>query len=182
MKPFDVLCFQYSLHIEEENQPLKHKDFFGYGDCREKFIQSILENVPKAGSVLVYNMEGAEKLRLHQLAEQFPQYSESLKQICDRMIDLSKPFEAGLIYDNHMRGHYSLKNVLPCFTNTYSYKQLSIKDGLHAVKAYRIFEKANKEEQRQLRESIRTYCQMDTFAEYIVYHGILNLLKEKENA
>lgn len=58
-------------------------------------------------------MEGAEKLRLKQLGEQFPKYKEQLDQICDRMIDLSKPFECGLFYDNRMRGHYSLKKVLP---------------------------------------------------------------------
>ncbi len=57
-------------------------------------------------------MEGAEKLRLIQLGEQFPQYADDLAQIYDRMIDLSKPFECGLYYDNRMHGHYSLKNIL----------------------------------------------------------------------
>lgn len=182
MKPFDVLCFQYSLHIENKNQKLIHKDFFDYGDCRESFIRSILKNVPKTGSILVYNREGAEQLRLNQLAEQFPSYKKDLDRICDRMVDLSKPFEAGLIYDNRMRGHYSLKNVLPCFTDTYSYEELSIQDGLHAVNAYRIFEKASEATRRTIRRDIRTYCRMDTFAEYIVYHGILKLEKENENA
>ncbi len=179
LKPFDVICFQYSLHIETKDGKLSHTDFFDYGDCREGFIQSLIQSVPKEGSILVYNMEGAEKLRLKQLSEQFPQYKENLKQIYDRMIDLSKPFECGLFYDNRMRGHYSLKNVMPVFTDDYSYYDLSINDGLQAVKAYRIFENADEEQRNHLRNNIRLYCKMDTFAEYIVYHGLLKLDQEE---
>ncbi|MDO4466038.1 MAG: DUF2779 domain-containing protein [Bacillota bacterium] len=182
MKPFDVLCFQYSLHIEQEDGTLEHRDFFDVQDCREAFILSILENVPENGTVLVYNMEGAEKLRLMQLAEQFPQYASQLKQICDRMVDLSKPFELGKYYHNKMRGHYSLKSVLPVFTEEYSYSDLSVKDGLKAVRAYREFATSSQEEQEIIREDIREYCKMDTFAEYIVYHGLENLIKENKNA
>ncbi len=178
MKPFDVLCFQYSLHIEPENEPLYHKDFFDTGDCREAFIQSLLKDIPEKGAILVYNMEGAEKLRLQQLAVQFPQYKEQLDAICDRMVDLSKPFEAGLFYDNKMRGHYSLKNVLPVFTDEYSYKQLNIQDGMDAVFSYRNMEKVDKDQQEQIRESIRKYCRMDTYAEVIIYHGLMAIDKE----
>lgn len=178
LKPFDVLCFQYSLHIENEKGELKHLDFFDYGDCREGFIQSLIQSVPKEGSILVYNMEGAEKLRLRQLSEQFPQYAQDLKQIYNRMIDLSKPFECGLFYDNRMRGHYSLKSVMPIFTNDYSYADLSINDGLQAVQAYRVFENADEDQRNLLRNNIRLYCQMDTMAEYIVYHGLLEMDKE----
>lgn len=178
MKPFDVLCFQYSLHVEDEDQNLTHLDFFNYGDCREAFIQSLIASVPKTGSILVYNMEGAEKLRLIQLGEQFPQYADDLAQIYDRMIDLSKPFECGLYYDNRMHGHYSLKNILPIFTDSVSYNQLSIKDGLNAVYAYRNFEKADEQKRSIIRQNIRTYCQMDTYAEYVVYHGLLKAVKE----
>lgn len=178
LHPFDVICFQYSLHIERENEPLQHLDFFASKDCRRAFIESLIKDIPKEGSILVFNMEGAEKLRLQQLSEQFPEYKVELNEICSRMIDLSKPFEAGLFYDNRMRGHYSLKNVLPVFTDEYSYHQLQIKDGMDAVYAYRNYDSSTPEEKRQIRENIRNYCKMDTFAEYVVYHGLLNLDKE----
>ncbi len=178
MKPFDVLCFQYSLHIEREDEPLYHTDFFGVKDCREAFIQSLIKDIPKEGTILVYNMEGAEKLRLQQLAEQFPQYKEQLDAICARMIDLSKPFESGIYYSNVMRGHYSLKTVLPAFTDDYSYQQLQIKDGMKAVHAYRTFEETDEKEKIEIREDLRRYCKMDTFAEYVVYHGLKNLYRK----
>ncbi|MBB5183343.1 DUF2779 domain-containing protein [Catenisphaera adipataccumulans] len=179
MRPFDVLCFQYSLHIEEKDKPLRHEDFFESGDCREAFVKSLIEKIPASGTILVYNMEGAEKLRLTQLAEQFPQYAEKLKTICGRMVDLSKPFEAGLLYDNRMRGHYSLKSILPVFSDQYSYQELPVSDGMDAVQAYREFANADPEKQTKIREAIRTYCSLDTLAEYIVYHGLLDLNKEE---
>ena len=172
MKPFDVLCFQYSLHIESESKELTHFDFFGSSDCRVDFIESLIANVPKEGSILVYNMEGAEKLRLIQLSEQFPQYAKELEQIYSRMIDLSKPFEHGIFYDSKMRGHYSLKNVLPVFSDTYSYQDLEIQDGMCAVHAYRTYDMVDAEQREQICENIRTYCAMDTFAEYVVFHGL----------
>ncbi len=178
MKPFDVLCFQYSLHIEDSDGSLRQVSFFDTNDCREAFIQSLLKEIPKSGSILVYNMAGAEQLRLIQLSEQFPKYKEELKQIWTRMVDLSKPFEAGLFYDNKMRGHYSLKNVLPAFSDTYSYTELDIKNGLNAVDAYRLFDKSDIQKQEEIRKNIEQYCQMDTFAEYIVYHGLKNLTEE----
>lgn len=173
MKPFDVLCFQYSLHIEDKNYPLKHFNFFGTKDCRKEFIESLLQNLPKTGTILVYNMEGAEKLRLLQLANQFEEYREELENICSRMIDLSKPFECGLFYNNKMRGHYSLKSILPVFSKNVSYKDLDIQNGMSAVYAYRTYDSIDDNEKKNIQKSISTYCALDTYAEYIVYHGLL---------
>lgn len=182
MKPFDVLCFQYSLHVENKGEKLKHYNFFDTGDCRKNFIESLIHDIPKEGTILVYNMEGAEKLRLIQLGNQFPEYKEQLESIWTRMKDLSKPFETGCFYDNSMRGHYSLKKVLPVFSEKVSYTDLEIQNGLNAVWIYRTFNDSNEEDRDKIRNDISNYCAMDTYAEYVVYHGLLKLLKEDENA
>lgn len=179
MKPFDVLCFQYSLHVENKDGQLSHHDFFSTGDCRKKFIESLIDNVPKEGTILVYNMEGAEKLRLKQLAFQFPEYKEELESIWNRMMDLSKPFELGIFYDNKMRGHYSLKNLLPVFSDDISYSNLEIQNGMNAVFAYRTYDQATMQQKQFISGEIRRYCAMDTYAEYIVYHGLLKTIKEE---
>ena len=77
----------------------------------------MINDLPKEGSILVYNMEGAEKLRLIQLAKQFPQYKDELQQIWERMVDLSLPFSSGNIYDLRMEGMYSLKKLVPIFSD-----------------------------------------------------------------
>lgn len=169
MHPYDVLTFQYSLHIEDKDGNLRHEEFLGKNDCREPFIQHLIEHLPKEGSVMCYNVEGAEKLRLKQLAEQFPQYKEQLQQIWERMIDLATPFSSGLIYDNRMAGMYSLKKLVSIFTD-YSYDDLEISHGMEAVRSYINLENGA---DPAVIESLLKYCAMDTYAMYLVYHWIL---------
>ena len=177
MKPYDVLVFQYSLHIEQNNE-LKHINYIGENDCRKAFIESLIENVPKQGHILVYNMEGAEKLRLMQLAKQFPQYEEQLKQIWERMIDLSLPFSTGNVYHIAMKGSYSLKTLVPIFSN-YHYEDLDVSSGMDAVATYQLYLKAEDEEKARLFEELKQYCALDTYGEYIVYHALKKMVGDE---
>lgn len=174
MTPFSVLTFQYSLHIETENE-LVHKEYLGRQDCRIEFIKKLIEDLPHEGTILCFNVEGAEKLRLKQLAKQFPEYEEQLAQIWNRMLDLSIPFSSGLIYDNRMAGTYNLKKLVSIFTD-YSYANLDISHGMDAVKVYRMMDE-NSEEQEQELKQLLAYCAMDTYAEYLIYHFILDKIK-----
>ncbi|MGX8852965.1 DUF2779 domain-containing protein [Amedibacillus sp. YH-ame10] len=175
MKPYDVLTFQYSLHVEHaQEEELQHHGFIGEGDCREAFIKDLLANVPKNGSILVFNMEGAEKLRLVQLAQQFPQYEEELKQVWLRMVDLSLPFSTGNVYDLRMQGGYSLKTLVSVYSD-YTYQDLAISYGMDAVDKWRQYHEANSEEKKEIYEQLTQYCSMDTYAEYIVYHALKEL-------
>lgn len=181
MKPYDVLCFQSSMHVEEQDGSIRHYNFFEGGDCRRHFIESLLSSIPSEGSILVYNMEGAEKLRLTQLAEQFPEYHDQLEQVWNRMTDLSVIFENGAYYDLRQRGHFSLKSVLPVFDDSQGYHALQVQDGLQAIQAYRQYERSSlPEERKQLADEISAYCAMDTQAEITILHGLQSLC-EKEN-
>lgn len=172
MKPFDVLCFQYSLHVESHHEAaLQHYSFIETGDCRIRFIESLIHDLPKEGTILVYNMEGAEKLRLKQLAQQFPQYASSLEAIWERMVDLSLPFSTGNVYDNRMAGFYSLKTLVPIFSN-YDYQDLDISYGMDAVEKYRELGQCDPERAQEIRTQLDAYCSLDTYAEYIVFHAI----------
>ncbi|MDF9823703.1 hypothetical protein M2475_000050 [Breznakia sp. PF5-3] len=173
MHPYDVLTFQYSLHIEHQDGGLKHKEFLGKNDCRIDFIEKLIEDIPKQGSIICYNVEGAEKLRLKQLAKQFPQYEKPLKAIWERMVDLATPFSSGLIYDNQMAGMYSLKKLVSIFTD-YSYDDLEISHGMDAVRKY---VNLQNDADPEIIDSLLKYCAMDTYAMYLIYHWILEQLK-----
>lgn len=182
MKPYDVLVFQYSLHIEEAgNAPLRHEQYLGEGDCRIAFIEHLLSHIPKEGTILVFNMEGAEKLRLSQLAQQYPQYRAQLLALCERMVDLSLPFETGNIYDSRMKGFYSLKKLIEVFSD-YDYQSLDISQGLEAARSWRLLSDLEEEEAEAIRKALFKYCAMDTYAEYLIFHQILNFLAEKKGA
>lgn len=178
MKPYDVLVFQYSLHIEEyKGAPLTHAQYIGEQDCRIAFIEHLLANIADHGTILVYNMEGAEKLRLKQLAVQFPQYEAQLHALCDRMVDLSLPFETGNIYDSRMKGFYSLKKLIEVFSD-YDYQTLDISQGLEAAHSWRTLNEVDEEEAEVIRKALYKYCAMDTYAEYIMLHKIYEFLED----
>ncbi len=177
MKPYDVLVFQYSLHVEEtENASLIHHEYIGQGDCRTAFIEHLLAHIPKSGTILVFNMEGAEKLRLHQLGEQFPAYRDALESLCDRMVDLSLPFATGCIYDSRMRGFYSLKKLAEIFCGL-DYHKLDISQGLQAAHSWRMMED-DEEAAESIRLALLKYCAMDTYAEYVLLHHMIDLLNQ----
>lgn len=179
MKPYDVVTFQYSLHVEEQpNADLKHIGYIGEGDCRIAFIEDLCANVPKEGTIFVFNMEGAEKLRLVQLASQYPQYEEALRQMWERMVDLSLPFATGNVYDVKMAGFYSLKTLLSVFSNR-GYDELDITYGLDAVEKHRQYQLVGTEDKQALYEQLEAYCAMDSYAEFVVLHALLDMAKQK---
>lgn len=169
MKPFDVMVFQYSMHIEDKNGELVHEQYIGKNDCREEFVLDLIHKIPKTGSIMVFNAQGAEVLRLMQLSKQFPQYEEELKNIWERMIDLAIPFSNGVIYDERMAGEYNLKKLLSLFSDL-SYDELEINQGLLAVKKYRELEGNESEE---IKQALYEYCGMDTYAEYVLLHFLM---------
>lgn len=178
MKPYDVLAFQYSLHVEQQaGSEVSHMGYIGEDDCREAFIQSLLANIPDKGSILVYNMEGAEKLRLVQLAKQFPQYERALANVWKRMVDLSLPFSTGNVYDVRMQGSYSLKTLVSVYSD-YNYHDLEVSYGMDAVDKYRTYCKSEDVSEKEvIHRQLTQYCSLDTYAEYIVFHALEKLAK-----
>lgn len=164
MRPFDVLMFQYSLHIEEKDGTLNHKEYIGKHDCRREFIERLIEDLPEQGSIVAFNGEGAEKLRLLELAVQFPEYEEKLRSIASRIVDLSIPFMNGLIYDVRMKGFYSLKVLLSVFFEDLSYSDLEISHGMDAVLKWRQLDKEESKEDKEILDHLMEYCGMDTYA------------------
>ncbi|KAF0224141.1 MAG: Uncharacterized protein FD133_1599 [Erysipelotrichaceae bacterium] len=161
MKPMDVLCFQYSLHILRD-QDLAHYEFLESGDCRERFIQSLIHNTPKEGSIIAYNAFGAEAIRLNELGEQFPQYKAELDQMIERMVDLAVLFTEGIVYLSAMKGSFTLKNIIQVINPELNYAQLSIGHGLEAVKHYRTLQ--NNDDEDDIKDALLKYCKMDTLA------------------
>lgn len=127
---------------------------------------------------MVFNMEGAEKLRLKQLAKQFPKYHDQLEQIWERMVDLSIPFSTGNIYDNRMRGMFSLKILVDVFANVH-YSDLDISYGMDAVRNWRMLDETS-EESKEIKKHLFEYCAMDTYSEYLIYHWILEQMKKRK--
>lgn len=178
LSPFDVLPFEYSLHILNEDQSLQHYEYIGVQDCRKEFIERLIHDLPREGSIVAYNGEGAEKIRLLELAKQFPEYEESLIAMSKRIVDLSVPFMNGLVYDIRMRGMYSLKVLLSVFSQQYDYSDLSIHHGMDAVFKWRKLDKDENEEEN-IENQLMEYCGMDTFAMVLLVQWLYEQIEKR---
>lgn len=178
MKSYDVMPFQYSIHIEE-NGELIHKEFLANGgDSRLDFIQHLIADIPESGTLLAYNADGAEVIRLQELAKQFPEYEKELLGLASRFVDLSYPIIQGVVYLKKMRNTFSLKKILSIIDPEDNYGDLNIDHGLKAVEAYRILSTLSEEELAIKRQELFDYCGMDTLAmvKFVAY--LRKILKE----
>ena len=184
-KPYQQICFQYSLHYYlEKNGELYHKEFLSddyngnpmYGLCKR-----LCEDIPMNSCVLVYN-QSFEKARLKEMASLFPEFSEHLLNIRDNIIDLMIPFFNQDYYVKEMEGRWSIKVVLPAlFPNDESldYHNLEqVHKGDEASNAYLSLQNLSKEEQDILRSNMLKYCKLDTYAMVKIYEKLKEIMKE----
>ncbi len=176
MSPFDVLVFQYSLHQLDKKGKLSHQEFIGTQDCRIEFIENLLKHVPHTGSIIAYNGEGAEKLRLLELAKQFPRYRRRLTRLANRIVDLSYPFMNGLVYDTKMRGLFSLKVLMNVVSPDSNYSELAINHGMDAVMKWRMMDRSHVIDS-ELEDELKAYCGMDTYAMVLVLKWLEDLVR-----
>ncbi len=198
-KPYQQSVFQFSLHIESSpgicDKDKHHFEFLAedHKDHREELIKKLIEYIDiSKGTILVYN-ETFEKTRLKELSELFPQYKQELIRMKDMIFDLfyiiktnnkfyqSLGFsieEAKLFnyYHPNLNGSFSIKRVLPLFTNL-SYKDLDVGNGMEAIVAYASYDKLNQSELKRVWDSLREYCKQDTWAMVQILNGIRKLVK-----
>jgi len=118
------------------------------------------------GDVIVFN-QTFEIGRIKEMMEDFPEYSEILENILDRIVDLALPFRNFYYYNPEQKGNYSIKKVLPAITGK-SYNELEINNGGDAsmmffyshVKKHPEYSKGLDKE--YVRKHLLKYCGLDT--------------------
>lgn len=171
MKPYDVMPFEYSLHILHEDGRVDHNVFLSVHDDRKELAESLIQHVPAEGSVIAYNAFTAEKVRIEELGEQFPMYKEQLDAINARMEDLELIFVSGIVYDVRMAGQWSLKKVMAMMDDE-SYNDLAIHQGMEAVFEWRHLDNNESEDREEIIENLKKYCSMDTYAMLVIYNWL----------
>jgi len=164
-RPYQVIPFQWSLHIQDSAGNLSHRSFLhdGGGDPREPFVLSLLDAIELHGTIVVYT--GFEQRRLRELAGTFPRYSDHLMDVCGRMLDLHAVIRDHY-YHPGFHGSYSMKAVLPAVVPDLGYDDLEIQEGGHASVAFArmISPETGESERRRLRHALLDYCRRDTEA------------------
>ena len=145
-RPYQQLVFQYSLHVQETStSEIEHRDYLAdpSQDPKIGFIEQLIEDCGTSGDIIVYNI-GFERGKLNDLIDVFPEYSNELRRIVNRLKDLMIPFQQKWYYTPEMRGSYSIKYVLPALVPELSYNDLDIKEGGAASIGIRRMERPNK--------------------------------------
>lgn len=176
MKPLDVIPFEFALYIDNGSGELEHRTFISNGDCRREFAETLIEAIPKTGTIFAYNAIGAEILRIQELANLYPDLKEQLLSIADRFVDLAIPFVEGVVYDTRMAGVYSLKKLVSVVSDK-SYKDLDIDDGMAAVYNWRNIDKGEDDNEEKTIDDLKKYCSLDAYGLYLVYKWLLSLVK-----
>ena len=174
MRPYDVLLFEYSLHILHEDGTVTRRSFLSIHDDRRELAESLLRDLPETGTVVAYNAFGAEAIRLRELGQQFPDLKPRLDQVISRLADMQMPFVNGLVYDTRMKGSWSLKSIMAIMDDP-GYAALDIQRGMDAVYQWRLLDREETAKAEEIRDELIAYCSMDTYAMVIVYQWLMGL-------
>ena len=167
-RPYQQFVFQYSLHIEQENGNITHREYLAEAnpniDPRDAFVNQLINDCGTFGDVMVYNIV-FERGKLNDLITAYPQYQKELQAIIDRLKDLMTPFQQRWYYTPQMKGSYSIKYVLPALVPELSYQDLEIKEGGTASNTFtEMVIGAFQGDIDKTRKDLLDYCKMDTFA------------------
>lgn len=199
-KPYQQSLFQYSLHIEKTpgvcDLEQDHYEFLAkdHYDHRLELVEQLIKDIDlsNGGCVMVYN-KAFEQTRMKELAEIYPQYKKELLNINAHIFDLkdvlqgSKTFFENILpasikenlsniptftyYDNKLHGSFSIKKVLPIFTNL-TYANLVVKNGTEAIVTYGALPTLTDKEYEEKYLALRIYCRQDTWAMVEILRGL----------
>lgn len=170
-RPYQQLPFQYSLHIiKEEGAAIEHKEFLAEIEDKDfirHFAENLIKDIPDNGSVIIYN-RAFEPARNREIAEMSPDLKDELERINCNMIDFLEPFKQRKYYTKEMQGSASIKYVLPALYQKDSeldYHNLPVvHNGEEASEAFLSLKGKSKEKQKEIRNGLLVYCQLDTYA------------------
>ena len=185
-KPYQQICFQYSLHYYlEDGGKLYHKEFLSddydgnpmYGLCEQ-----LCKDIPLDSCVLVYN-KGFECSRLNEMATLFPEFSNHLLNISNNIIDLVIPFINQDYYVKEIGSSWSIKKVLPALypaDPNLDYHNLDqVHKGDEASAAFLSLKSLSPKEQNKLRNNMLKYCELDTYAMVKIWQRFNDIVNDK---
>ncbi len=165
VRPYQNVPFQFSLHIvKDEFSKPEHFSFLtnGTNDPRPALLSELQRVMGNSGSIIAYN-KGFEEGCLRDMVTTFPEYSDLIDKMCNRLVDLLEPFSKFYYYHPDQKGSASLKAVLPAITGR-GYEDLKINDGqmasVHFLSA--MFGDLPEEDKVQVMKNLEEYCGRDT--------------------
>ncbi len=163
-RPYEVLPFQFSCHLQQADGSVVHRAFLHPAASHpgRPCAGALIAALDHAGPVLTYT--GYERAVITALRDRYPDLAAPLEAILARLVDLH-PVLAAHYYHPDMRGSWSLKAVLPVVAPDLSYAALGeIREGTAASAAWlEAVDPATPAARRaELMAGLERYCALDT--------------------
>ena len=165
--PYTQIPTQYSIHkCSDICKVLTHREFLcdPQKDRRKELAQNLIRDLEKTGSIVTYS--NFEKVTVNRLAQLYPDLSDSLVPLVDRMVDLWAIIRPNF-YHPDFHGSTSAKVTLPILAPEMSYDDLEITEGdsASAVFAYLALGRyKTKAEIQTVKKNLLDYCCRDSMA------------------
>ena len=175
-RPYQVLPFQWSCHIERAPGVMEHSEFLDLSGepPMRALARQMIKDLETEGPVLMYTTY--ERTVIEGLAGMFPDLAGALQAIISRLADLH-PVTLDNYYHPDMLGSWSIKAVLPTIAADMDYARLEgIQEGTAASAAYQEAIDPGTSEQRkeEIRRELLKYCKHDTEAMVRLVHFFAN--------
>jgi hypothetical protein len=172
-RSYQQVPFQFSAHVEKRSGTIEHKEFLSIDgkDPRRACAEALIRELPRRGAVISYNAS-FERQQLVGLARAFPDLTDELQAIAERLVDLL-PVARAHWYHRDQRGSWSIKAVLPTLSDL-DYSSLEVGDGGSAQEAYleAICPECSDDRRLAISAALKEYCKLDTEAMIVVARAL----------
>jgi hypothetical protein len=177
--PHTQILTQFSLDKTNEfGDILKHYEYIAdqTRDCRKDIAEKLIEYLDKEGSIITY--ANAERIIISKLGLLFPDLSEKLNKMIERIIDLELIIRKNY-YDINFHGRTSIKKILPVLIPDMSYDCLDIGEGgdASAVFAFMAMGLYDGGKIKKTKDNLLKYCAQDTLAMIRIHQFLINVTK-----
>lgn len=192
-RPFEQVPLQYSLHIEQEDGAIEHREFLVQAedpDPRLSLIENLLRDLGTTGTVLQYHGNedgGFESLCLKGLRERYPEYANPIEDVRSRIEDLGYLVKSHVFHPD-FHGKWSIKKVYPALIAGASSEDIrddnetplgyddldGVAQGGDAAMALLEYmsDGTTSERREAIRSELLEYCELDTWAMVEVLRAI----------
>ena len=165
--PYTQIPTQYSIHkCSEPGHVIDHSEYMAdqSKDCRKELAENLIDDLKGEGSIVIYS--NFEKVVINNLSRLYPELSQKLNSLKNRMIDLEAIIRKNY-YHPDFHGSTSIKNTLPVLVSGLSYDELEIAEGDSAMAAFAYLALGRYKDAKEVESTKRDlldYCKQDTLA------------------
>jgi len=177
--PYETIPTQFSIH--KTSYPaciINHSEYLAdpKKDCRRELAESLIKALEDKGSIVTYT--GYEEGVIKEFIKTYPDISEDLNRIIERIVDLEKIIRENY-YHPDFHGRTSLKITLPVLVPEMTYEGMEIADGESATVYFALMAlgKYTDEESEKIKKNLLTYCKQDTLAMVEIHKKLLEIAR-----